>query len=151
MNVTASQRCILLVILAIIFILALLKGVMQTAEIDELTSTKIQPFSDQVTKANPKPKLNLNPNPNPNKGATDEDVNKVVLINSASAEEIAKNLKGIGVAIAQRIVLRRQQQGPYQNFDQLKAVSGVGVAKIEANRDRISFDWAKNQRTNSID
>ena len=132
MNVTASQRCILLVILAIIFILALLKGVMQTAEIDELTSTKIQPFSDQVTKANPKL--------NPNKGATDEDVNKVVLINSASAKEIAKNLKGIGVAIAQRIVLRRQQQGPYQNFDQLKAVSGVGVAKIEANRDRISFD-----------
>lgn len=132
MNVTASQRCILLVILAIIFILALLKGVMQTAEIDELTSTKIQPFSDQVTKA--KPKLN------PNKSATDEDVNKVVLINSASAEEIAKNLKGIGVAIAQRIVLRRQQQGPYQNFDQLKAVSGVGVAKIEANRDIISFD-----------
>ena len=123
--------------------LALLKGVMQTAEIDELTSTKIQPFSDQVTKANPKL--------NPKKGATDEDVNKVVLINSASAEEIAKNLKGIGVAIAQRIVLRRQQQGPYQNFDQLKAVSGVGVAKIEANRDRISFDWAKNQRTNSID
>lgn len=132
MNVTASQRCILLVILAIIFILALLKGVMQTAEIDELTSTKIQPFSDQVTKA--KPKLN------PNKSATDEDVNKVVLINSASAEEIAKNLKGIGVAIAQRIVLRRQQQGPYQNFDQLKAVSGVGVAKIEANRDKISFE-----------
>lgn len=132
MNVTASQRCILLVILAIIFILALIKGVMQTAEIDELTSTKIQPFSDQVTKA--KPKLN------PNKSATDEDVNKVVLINSASAEEIAKNLKGIGVAIAQRIVLRRQQQGPYQNFDQLKAVSGVGVAKIEANRDIISFD-----------
>ena len=136
MNVTASQRCILLVILAIIFILALLKGVMQTAEIDELTSTKIQSFSDQVTKANPKPKPKLNPN----KSATDEDVNKVVLINSASAEEIAKNLKGIGVAIAQRIVLRRQQQGPYQNFDQLKAVSGVGVAKIEANRDRISFD-----------
>jgi competence protein ComEA len=132
MNVTASQRCILLVILAIIFILALLKGVMQTAEIDELTSTKIQPFSDQVAKANPKL--------NPNKGATDVDVKKVVLINSASAKEIAKNLKGIGVAIAQRIVLRRQQQGPYQNFDQLKAVSGVGVAKIEANRDRISFD-----------
>jgi competence protein ComEA len=109
---------------------------MQTAEIDELTSTKIQPFSDQVTKANPKPKLN----PNPNKSATDEEVHKEVLINSASAEEIAKNLKGIGVAIAQRIVLRRQQQGPYQNFDQLKAVSGVGVAKIEANRDKISFE-----------
>ena len=112
--------------------LALLKGVMQIAEIDELTSTKIQPFSDQVTKANPKL--------NPNKGATGEDVNKVLLINSASAEEIAKNLKGIGVAIAQRIVLRRQQQGPYQNFDQLKAVSGVGVAKIVANRDKISFE-----------
>lgn len=136
MNVTASQRCILLVILAIIFILALLKGVMQTAEVDELTSTKIQPFSDQVTKSKSKPKPKLNPN----KSATDVKVNKVVLINSASAEEIAKNLKGIGVAIAQRIVLRRQQQGPYQDFDQLKAVSGVGVAKIEANRDRISFD-----------
>lgn len=132
MNVTASQRCVLLVILAIIFILALLKGVMQTAEVDELTSTKIQPFSDQVTKSKSKPK--------PKKSVTDVKDNKVVLINSASAEEIAKNLKGIGVAIAQRIVLRRQQQGSYQNFDQLKAVSGVGVAKIEANRDRISFD-----------
>ena len=134
MNVTASQRCVLLVILAIIFILALLKGVMQTAEVDELTSTKIQPFSDQVTKSKSKSK------PKPKKSVTDVKDNKVVLINSASAEEIAKNLKGIGVAIAQRIVLRRQQQGPYQNFDQLKAVSGVGVAKIEANRDKISFE-----------
>tara|TARA_E500000178_G_scaffold356157_1_gene432034 strand:+ start:9129 stop:9422 length:294 start_codon:yes stop_codon:yes gene_type:complete len=96
-------------ILAIIIILALIKGVMQTAEIDELPSTKIQPFSDQVTKVSPKL--------NPNKSATDEEGHKVVLINFASAEEIAKNLKGIGVAIAQRIVLRRQQQGPYQNFD----------------------------------
>ena len=72
--------------------------------------------------------------------AVDVGTTKAVIINNASAAEIAKNLEGIGDAIASRIVLRRQQYGPYRNFEQLKAVSGVGMAKIEANKQRISFD-----------
>jgi competence ComEA-like helix-hairpin-helix protein len=63
----------------------------------------------------------------------------MVFINSASAEELAGNLEGIGNAIAERIATRRQQQGLYQNYEQLKSVSGLVMAKFEANRGKISF------------
>lgn len=129
MKISVNQRCVLLVILAMIFVLTLLMGLNQSNEVEELSSTKLQ-FSDTQPVAiisATKQKL-------------DTAVDKVVLINSASAEEIAQELDGIGQAIAKRIVTRRQMQGRFENFEQLKAVSGVGMAKIEVNRQRISFD-----------
>ena len=104
-------------------------GLNQSNEVEELSSTKLQ-FSDtQPVAIIPATKQKL-----------DTAIDKVVLINSASAEEIAQELDGIGQAIAKRIVTRRQTQGRFENFEQLKAVSGVGMAKIEVNRQRISFD-----------
>lgn len=129
MKISVNQRCVLLVILAMIFVLTLLMGLNQSNGVEELSSTKLQ-FSDTQPVAiisATKQKL-------------DTAVDKVVLINSASAEEIAQELDGIGQAIAKRIVTRRQTQGRFENFEQLKAVSGVGMAKIEVNRQRISFD-----------
>lgn len=129
MKISVNQRCVLLVILAMIFVLTLLMGLNQSNEVEELSSTKLQ-FSDtQPVAIIPATKQKL-----------DTAVDKVVLINSASAEEIAQELDGIGQAIAKRIVTRRQTQGRFENFEQLKAVSGVGMAKIEVNRQRISFD-----------
>ena len=130
MNVSVNQRCVILVILAMIFVLALLKGVMQSAEVDKLSSTEIQFTGSQPNLVKAKP----------TSPQVDKASNTLVLINSASAEEIAENLDGIGEAIANRIIAQRQKQGPFQNFEQLKAVSGVGIAKIEANKQRISFD-----------
>lgn len=129
MKISVNQRCVLLVILAMIFVLTLLMGLNQSNEVEELSSTKLQ-FSDtQPVAIIPATKQKL-----------DTAVDKVVLINSASAEEIAQELDGIGQAIAKRIVTRRQTQGHFENFEQLKAFSGVGMAKIEVNRQRISFD-----------
>lgn len=129
MKISVNQRCVLLVILTMIFVLTLLMGLNQSNEVEELSSTKLQ-FSDtQPVAIIPSTKQKL-----------DTAVDKVVLINSASAKEIAKELDGIGQAIAKRIVTRRQTQGRFENFEQLKAVSGVGMAKIEVNRQRISFD-----------
>ncbi|MGB0473803.1 MAG: ComEA family DNA-binding protein [Porticoccaceae bacterium] len=129
MKISVNQRCVLLVILAMIFVLTLLMGLNQSNGVEELSSTKLQ-FSDtQPVAIIPATKQKL-----------DTAVDKVVLINSASAEEIAQELDGIGQAIAKRIVTRRQTQGRFENFEQLKAVSGVGMAKIEVNRQRISFD-----------
>ena len=130
MNVSVNQRCVILVILAMIFVLALLKGVMQSAEVDEISSTQIQFTASQPNLVKAKP----------TSPQVDKASKTLVLINSASAEEIAENLDGIGEAIANRIIAQRQKQGPFQNFEQLKAVSGVGIAKIEANKQRISFD-----------
>lgn len=104
-------------------------GLNQSNGVEELSSAKLQ-FSDtQPVAIIPATKQKL-----------DTAVDKVVLINSASAEEIAQELDGIGQAIAKRIVTRRQTQGRFENFEQLKAVFGVGMAKIEVNRQRISFD-----------
>lgn len=129
MKISVNQRCVLLVILAMIFVLTLLMGLNQSNGVEELSSTKLQ-FSDtQPVAIIPATKQKL-----------DTAIDKVVLINSASAEEIAQELDGIGQAIAKRIVTRRQTQGRFENFEQLKAVSGVGMAKIEVNRQRISFD-----------
>ncbi|MGB2102824.1 MAG: ComEA family DNA-binding protein [Porticoccaceae bacterium] len=129
MKISVNQRCVLLVILAMIFVLTLLMGLNQSNGVEELSSTKLQ-FSDtQPVAIIPATKQKL-----------DTAVDKVVLINSASAEEIAQELDGVGQAIAKRIITRRQTQGRFENFEQLKAVSGVGMAKIEVNRQRISFD-----------
>jgi competence protein ComEA len=113
-----------------VFVLALVKGVMQSAEVYELTSTKLQLSDNQPASVFSDSKDH----------SMVSASNQLVFINSASAEELAENLEGIGNAIAERIVTRRQQQGPYQNYEQLKSVSGVGMAKIEANRGKISFE-----------
>ena len=130
MKVTVNQRSVLLVILAMIFVLALSRGIMQSTEIEQsITNPPPIAINHQKNKL-PQSKTKLD----------DSGLDKPLRINSASAKEIADKLEGIGEAIAQRIVLRRQKQGPFQDFEQLKSVSGVGTAKIEANKQRISFE-----------
>lgn len=130
MKVRVNQRSTLLVILAFIFVLALLRGIMQSREVEQ-SITKTPPIAINHQKNQlPKSKVNIDAS----------GLDKPLRINSASAEEIANKLEGIGEAIAQRIVLRRQKQGPFKDFEQLKSVSGVGIAKIEANKQRISFE-----------
>ena len=130
MKVTVNQRSVLLVILAMIFVLALLRGIMQSSEVEQ-SITKPPPIAINHQK---------NKLPQSKTKRDDLGLDKPLRINSASAKEIANKLEGIGEAIAQRIVLRRQKQGPFQDFEQLKSVSGVGTAKIEANKQRISFE-----------
>lgn len=130
MKVTVNQRCVLLVILAMMLIMALLKGIPQSTEVDH---TGAKNPSVSTMHFNTKT-LELE------KYSENSDSDKPIRINSASAKEIANHLEGIGETIAQRIVAKRQKQGPFQNFEQLKSVSGVGVAKIEANKQRISFE-----------
>jgi len=129
-KITINQRFVLLVILATIFVLALLKGIMQTSDGGGLTAANSEVLINHPEVGRPDPQA----------ASVDSGLTQPVLINSASVAEIAENLDGIGEAIARRIVRRREQQGPYQNFEQLKAVSGVGMAKIEANKLKISFE-----------
>ena len=130
MKVTVNQRLILLVILAIIFVLAILKGTMQSPEVEQLIAQN--PPATINHQNNKPPELKVSPE--------NSTLHESIKINSASAKEIADKLEGIGEAIARRIVQRREKQGPFQDFEQLKAVSGVGTAKIEANKQRISFE-----------
>jgi len=60
-----------------------------------------------------------------------------VNINTATAEEIAAALKGVGPAKAEAIVAYREANGPFVSVDQLTEVKGIGAATVEKNRSQI--------------
>lgn len=64
---------------------------------------------------------------------------EAVNINTASAEELQKSLKGIGKVKAQAIVDYRTSNGPFTTVDQLLEVKGIGKGTLDKNRDRISL------------
>ncbi|MDW6092621.1 ComEA family DNA-binding protein [Vibrio rhizosphaerae] len=63
----------------------------------------------------------------------------VVNINSATAEEVAATLSGIGLKKAQALVNYREEHGPFTQIEDITAVKGIGPSLIEKNRRRISL------------
>ena len=57
-----------------------------------------------------------------------------VNVNTADAETISAELKGIGLAKARAIVEYREKYGPFKSIDDLALVSGIGERTIEQNR-----------------
>ena len=57
-----------------------------------------------------------------------------VNINTASAEEIAEALKGIGLSKAESIVAYRESNGAFVHADELVNVKGVGLKTVDKNR-----------------
>lgn len=66
--------------------------------------------------------------------ATSDDL---VNINTADAEKLA-TLKGIGSALAQRIIEYREQNGAFKSVDEIKNVRGIGDKKFDAFKDKIT-------------
>lgn len=65
------------------------------------------------------------------KSADEEGVR--ISINSASAEELARVMNGVGLKKAQAIVSYREEYGPFKTVDDLKQVPGMGGALVERN------------------
>ena len=61
----------------------------------------------------------------------------LVNINTADAERLA-TLKGIGPALAQRIIDYREQNGAFKSIDEIKNVRGIGDKKFAAFKDKIT-------------
>ena len=57
-----------------------------------------------------------------------------VNINTASAEEIAQALNGVGESKAAAIVAQREAHGPFKSADELTMVKGIGPMIVEKNR-----------------
>ena len=66
-----------------------------------------------------------------------------VNINTADAETLSAELKGIGLSKAQAIVEYRQKNGPFRTPDDLVNVRGVGLRTVDINRENILVDAAK--------
>lgn len=60
-----------------------------------------------------------------------------VNVNKAEAEQIAEELKGIGLSKATAIVAYREQNGPFETIEQLTEVKGIGLKTVEKNRTEI--------------
>jgi len=63
-----------------------------------------------------------------------------VNVNTADAQEIADNLKGIGLSKAEKIVEYREANGAFGHIDELVNVKGIGVRTIDQNRGMILVD-----------
>lgn len=62
-----------------------------------------------------------------------------VNLNSASAEEMAAKLHGIGQSKAEAIVAHRDANGPFTDVEQLLDIKGIGQATLDRNRDIIQI------------
>ncbi|EGZ4091138.1 hypothetical protein AHW77_004328 [Salmonella enterica subsp. enterica serovar Poona] len=67
----------------------------------------------------------------PTKASDDEGTK--VSINTASAEDLARVMNGVGLKKAQAIVSYREEYGPFKTVDDLKQVPGMGSALVERN------------------
>ncbi|WP_371922655.1 ComEA family DNA-binding protein [Simiduia sp. 21SJ11W-1] len=64
---------------------------------------------------------------------------QTVNINTATAEQLAAALKGVGLKKAQAIIEYRNKVGKFVKVEQLAEVKGIGAATIEKNRTRITL------------
>ena len=55
-------------------------------------------------------------------------------INTADAETISKELKGIGLSKAEAIVEYRKKHGPFRSASDLSLVKGIGERTVEINK-----------------
>ena len=60
-----------------------------------------------------------------------------VNVNTADAETLSAELKGIGLAKAKAIVEYRKKYGPFKSADDLALVKGIGERTVELNRENI--------------
>ena len=60
-----------------------------------------------------------------------------VNVNTADAETIAAELKGVGLSKAKAIVEYRKKHGPFRDPGDLSLVKGIGERTVELNRSDI--------------
>lgn len=69
-----------------------------------------------------------------------------VNVNTADAAQIAKELKGVGLARAQAIVQFRDRNGPFKSAEDLRKVKGFGPKMLERNRANIKLGGSRSSK-----
>ena len=68
-----------------------------------------------------------------------------VNINTADAQQIASELKGVGLSKAEAIVKYRETNGEFETADDLARVKGIGLRTVDLNRDNIKVNRSKSK------
>ena len=107
-------------------------GVIETADIDRINMATLLTDGMQV-----RVPLRI--------GGTDERSNPAgknadgkINLNTASEKEL-QELPGIGPAMSARIVEYREEHGDFQNIEDVKNVRGIGNAKFEKMKDKVTI------------
>jgi competence protein ComEA len=90
-----------------------------------MTAASFLPFAD-FAYAGPKPEAQI------------QAPAQVVNINTAGSEELQK-LRGVGPAIAERILQYRQENGRFEKVEDLSKVRGIGGAKFEKMKSEVTI------------
>lgn len=61
-------------------------------------------------------------------------------VNTADAETISAELKGVGITKAIAIVEYRKANGPFRSVDDLAQVKGIGARTVDSNREFIMLN-----------
>jgi len=64
-------------------------------------------------------------------------------VNTADAETISAELKGVGLSKAKAIIEYRKKHGPFRSADDLSLVKGIGERTVELNRSDIKTSGQK--------
>lgn len=67
-------------------------------------------------------------------------------INTASVEQLAEALTGVGPAKAEAIVAYREENGGFEHIDELVNVRGIGLRTVDRNRDNITLESQRDTR-----
>ncbi len=59
---------------------------------------------------------------------------QMININTASAEQMSQAMEGVGMAKAMAIVKFREENGLFNNVEELTQVKGIGDSTLEKNR-----------------
>lgn len=60
-----------------------------------------------------------------------------VNINTATAENLAANIKGVGKKKAEAIIAYREANGPFKSVEELAKVKGIGQKLLQKNRENL--------------
>ena len=60
-----------------------------------------------------------------------------VNINTANADNLAVNIKGVGKKKAEAIIAYRESNGPFKTIDELKKVKGIGPKILQKNKENL--------------
>ncbi|MEO3323966.1 helix-hairpin-helix domain-containing protein [Enterobacter cloacae] len=72
-------------------------------------------------------------------GKSTEDDGTRVSINTASDEDLARVMNGVGLKKAQAIVSYREEYGPFKTVDDLRQVPGMGSSLVERNLSHLTL------------
>ncbi|WP_319077953.1 helix-hairpin-helix domain-containing protein [Enterobacter cloacae] len=72
-------------------------------------------------------------------GKSTEDDGTRVSINTASVEDLARVMNGVGLKKAQAIVSYREEYGPFKTVDDLRQVPGMGSSLVERNLSHLTL------------